>query len=163
MYGLTILFSQALAQARQSGLRGDAPLLPRPVVTQGVFINYDHALFLRFQLNTLDYSSDTAYYNWLQSSGYIPTFTKESADQEIQANPEFIQHLVSILSSQTDTSVADVYDINSQVSLPKPEAFIPKYPRLRKYKTNVYTYRKQRGFPLRGRPTGDPRAKIIPD
>ena len=68
MYGLTILFSQALAQARQSGMRGDAPVLPRPAVSQGVFLNFKHAVFLRFQLNTLDYSSESAYYNWLQSS-----------------------------------------------------------------------------------------------
>ncbi|KAI6652850.1 hypothetical protein LOD99_4236 [Oopsacas minuta] len=163
MYGLTILFSQALAQARQSGLRGDAPLLPRPVVSQGVFLNFSHAIFLRFQLNTLDYSSDSAYYNWLQSSPLIPRFNRESSTSTKEINFEYIQHLISSLSSPTDNTVLDVHELNQSISLPKPELFIPRYPRLKKYKNNVYTYRKNHGLRLQGKLTGRLDLKCLPE
>ena len=163
MYGLTILFSQALAQARQSGMRGDAPVLPRPAVSQGVFLNYNHAVFLRFQLNTLDYSSESAYYNWLQSSPLIARFNRESPTAPREINFQYIQHLIGSLSTPTDSNVVNVHEINQSISLPKPEPFIPKYPRLKKYKNNVYAYRRTRGIRLQGKLTGSRHLKCLPE
>ena len=163
MYGLTTLFSQALAQARQSGLRGDAPLLPRPVVSQGVFMNYNSAIFLRFQLNTLDYSSGSAYYNWLQSSPLVCRYTQESPSATRQINYEYIRHLIGALSAPTDAAVSNVHEINSSISLPKPESFIPKYDRTKKYKNNVYKYRRSRGIRVQGKLTGKRNLKCLPE
>ena len=163
MYGLTVLFSQALAQARQSGLRGDAPLLPRPVVIQGVFLNYNSAIFLRFQLNTLDYSSGSAYYNWLQASPLMSRYTQESPSAPRQINYEYIRHLIGALSAPTDPAVPNVHEVNMSISLPKPESFIPRYERTKKYKNNVYKYRRSRGIRLQGKLTGDRNLRCLPE
>ena len=163
MYGLTTLFSQALAQARQYGLRGDAPLLPRPVVSQGIFLNYTAAIFLRFQLNTLDYSSDSAYYNWLESSPLVSRYTQESPSAPREINYEYIRCIIGALSAPTDTAVADAHEINKSISLPKPESFIPKYNRTKKYKNNVYAYRRSRGIRLQGKLTGKRNLKCLPE